>query len=146
MPDRNSLHSRLVGTWRFVTTHLQREDGEKIELYGPSPNGIVIFTPDGHFVLINMRPDRPRFASGNTAQATDAENRAAMQGFVGYFGTYSVDEPRGTYTITIQGSSFPNYEGTGQQRQFTIADDTLSFINPSPTVGGLGVHATLRRA
>jgi len=140
------LGQQLVGTWRFVSTHLQSGDGGKVELYGPNPNGMLIFTSDGYFALTNTRPGRPRFASGNTMEGTAEENMATVKGTVAYFGTYIVDEANGTYSIHIEGSSFPNYEKTTQTRPFTIIGDTLTFVNPVPTTGGSGVHATLKRA
>jgi hypothetical protein len=141
-----SSRRQLVGTWRFVSTHLQRGDGSKTELYGPNPNGILIFTSDGYFALTNTRPGRPRFASGNTMEGTAEEYMATVKDTVAYFGTYVVDEANATYSIHIEGSSFPNYEKTTQRRPFTIAGDTLTFVNPVPTISGSVVHATLKRA
>jgi hypothetical protein len=39
-----------------------------------------------------VRPDVPKFASTNREAETPAENKAALQGSLGYFGTYSVSE------------------------------------------------------
>jgi hypothetical protein len=118
MSEHNSRNEQLVGTWRFVATDLQSGDGNRVALYGPNPNGIVVFTADGHFVLINTRPGRAAFASNDSMQGTAEENKAAVEGAVAYFGCYTVDDVGGTYTIRIDGSSFPNYEGTEQTRPF----------------------------
>ena len=146
MPHEKHPGNRLVGTWRFVTTELKHADGGTVDLYGPDPNGIIIFTSDGYFALTNTRPGRLRFASNNSMEGTADENRATVHGSVAYFGTYSVDEANSSFSIYIEGSSFPNYERTTQVRPFTIVADQLKFINPVSTVGGLGVCATLRRA
>jgi hypothetical protein len=146
MFDSKSPGQQLVGTWRFVSTHLQRADGDTVELYGPNPNGILIFTSDGYFALTNTRPGRPQFASGNTMEGTAEENRTTVKDTVAYFGTYIVDEANSIYSIHIEGSSFPNYEKTTQRRPFTIDGDILSFLNPSPTIANSVVHATLKRA
>ncbi len=135
----------LVGSWRFETTFVQRPDGSRVDLFGPQPNGLLLFTADGHFALINTRPDRPKFVSHNRLTGTPAENQATTQGVVAYFGTYTVDPAGRTFTIHIDGSSYPNDEGTEQTRPFTLVGNELQFVNPAPTVGGSGVHVTVRR-
>jgi hypothetical protein len=75
-------------------------------------------------------PRRPRFASPDRLLATDAEVRAAFDGYFGYFGTYSVDEKAGTMTHHVEGAAFPNYAGTDQTRQLTIDGDRLELATP----------------
>jgi hypothetical protein len=146
MSEKRPCKERLVGTWRFVETDLRRANGERIALYGPYPNGIVIFTASGHFALINTRPGRPKFASNDSMRGTPEENKATVEGTVAYFGSYTVNEANSTYSIRIHGSSFPNYEGTEQTRPFALVGDRLTFVNPAPTIVGSAVHATLERA
>lgn len=59
--------------------------------FGPNPNGMAIFTEDGHFMIINTRADLPKFGSNNRMQGASDENKAVVQGSIGLFGTYSVD-------------------------------------------------------
>ncbi len=141
-----SWRDKLVGTWSFVQTIGYRQDGTKFDIFGVDPNGVLIFTPDGHFALLNMRRGRPIFASGNRGTGTDEENRATVQGSIAYFGTYTVDEATPAFTLHIVGSTFPNYEGTDQRRPFVIEGDRLRTINPNPTVGGRPLDLVLRRA
>ncbi len=78
--------------------------------------------------------------------ATPEEYKATVQGSIAYFGTYTVDESGSALSLHIEGSAFPNYEGTDQLRPFTIVGDELRSVNPAPTVGGPGLSLTLRRA
>lgn len=146
LAQQGSMKDQLVGTWRFTATTGQRPDGTKFDVFGPNPNGVIIFHPDGHFALINTRPDRPKYASGNRMEGTAEEYKTTVQGSIAYFGTYIVDEVRSTFTLHIDGSTFPSYEGTDQVRPFTIVGDELRSINPAPTVGGPALSLTLRRA
>ena len=57
--SQQSLSQQLVGTWSFVVTAAHRKDGTKADVFGPNPNGVLMFHLDGHFVLINTRPGRP---------------------------------------------------------------------------------------
>lgn len=139
------MRDQLIGTWSFVQTVGYRQDGTGFDVFGANPNGILIFHPDGHFALLNMRRGRTAFASGNRNQGTEEENRMAVQGSIAYFGTYTVDEATPAFTLQIVGCTFPNYEGTNQKRPFTIDGDTLRTINPSPTLGGRPLDLVLKR-
>ncbi len=141
-----SLREQLIGTWEFTATSGQRQDGTKFDLFGPNPNGVIIFQSDGHFALINTKPGRPKYAAGNRMKATDEEYKTTVQGSIAYFGTYTVDDSNSAFTFHIVGSTFPNYEGTNQKRPFTIIGDELRSINPAPTVGGPSLQLVLRRA
>ena len=77
-----------------------------------------------------MRADRAKYAIdnfGQFAQATAEENKATAQGTITYFGTYSVNEPDRTIAIHVEGSSFPNWNGTDQKRLFEITEDELKL-------------------
>ncbi len=144
--QQNTKKEELIGTWKFVSTTGERKDGTKFDLFGPHPNGVIIFNPDGHFALINTRPGRPKYAGGNRMDGTPEEFKTTVQGSIAYFGTYSVDEANSTFSLHIDGSTFPDYEGTDQKRPFKIIDNELRSINPNPTVGGPSLNLVLKRA
>jgi hypothetical protein len=79
----------LIGTWKPVSVTVTGPDGRKSEPFGPNPNSILTFDANGRFVLVNTRPDLPKFASNNRMQGTAEENKAIVQGSIAYFGTYS---------------------------------------------------------
>jgi hypothetical protein len=132
--QQKSLKQQLVGTWTLVSTTTTRQDGSS--QWGSNPKGLIVFTENGHFSSHTLRSDRPKFASNNRLTGTSDENKAAMHGAVSSFGTYSVDEAKKTYTLRIQGSSYPNLEGTESIRPFAIVGDELRVTNPAPTTGG----------
>jgi len=77
-----------------------------------------------------MQPDRPRFAGNSLATGTEEEIRAAVAGYVAYFGTYAVDPEAGTVSLEPVGSLFPNWLGEAQLRQATVTDSTLTLTTP----------------
>ena len=81
--------NKILGTWRMVTAQIDPEERNQ-PAYGTRPAGLLSFTPDMHFVEVLTDADIPRFASDARGEGTDAENRAAMAGSIGFFGTYSV--------------------------------------------------------
>jgi hypothetical protein len=141
----SQLKQQLVGSWTFVVTAAHRKDGAKADVFGPNPNGVLMFHPDGHFALINTRPGRAKYASGNRLQGTPEEFRETVFGSIAYFGTYSVDEVTKEFILKVKGSTFPDYEGGEQRRTFTLAGDELRSVNPNPSQGGSPLDLILRR-
>ena len=142
--QQKSLKDQLVGTWTLVSSSTTREDGSS--QWGSNPKGIIIFTDNGRFASQTMRSDRAKFASNNRLKGTADENKAAFHGAIASYGTYSVDEAQKTYTLRIDGSTYPNLEGTSSTRPFTISGDELRVTNPAPTTGGPPSQQVFKRA
>jgi len=124
-----------------------RQDGTKFEPFGPSPKGILIFDPNGHFSAMLMRADRAKIASNNRLKATPEENKATMQGTLGFFGTYSTNEATHSFTLHVDGSTFPNWEGT--DRKYILVDapgDELRYRSPPASTGAAFAEVTWKPA
>src|SRR5687768_7044291 len=65
----------------------------------------ILYDARGNMSTVLMKPDRPPFASKDRRRGTDAEVRAAFEGFDSYPGTYSVDTTNGTVTHHVTGAS-----------------------------------------
>jgi hypothetical protein len=136
---------QLVGTWMYVSVFVQRADGSKEETWGPNPKGVLILIADGHYSLQLIRPDLPKIASKDRLKATREENEAVAQGILSHFGTYSVHEADGTFTLHVEVSSFSNDNGTDQKRIVTsFSPDEMKWTNPTPTTPETG-YAVLKR-
>jgi hypothetical protein len=127
----------LVGTWKSVSTIVTGPDGRKSEPFGPNPNSILVFDANGRFVLVNTRPDLPKFASNNRMQGTAEENKAIVQGSIAYFGTYSVVDK--VIILKLEGSTWPNWTGTDQKRPIiSFMGDDMKVTVPAASLGGTG--------
>jgi hypothetical protein len=125
----------LVGTWKSVSTIVTGPDGRKSEPFGPNPNSVLVFDANGRFVLVNTRPDLPKFASNNRMQGTAEENKAIVQGSIAYFGTYSVVDK--VITLKLEASTWPNWTGTDQKRPIiSFMGDDMKLSTPAASVGG----------
>ena len=135
---QSSLRQQLVGVWTYVHNYNILPDGKRIEPQGPegTGKGILVLDASGRFVLNLIRADIPKFASNNRQQGTEAENKAAAQGAIAYFGTYDVDEPSKTLTMKIEYSSFPNFNGATQRREIKLENDELTITNSTAASGG----------
>jgi hypothetical protein len=145
--QQKTLKDQLVGTWTITSVNVDRNDGTKVQPFGPNPKGALTLTSDGHFSLVNTRPGRSKFASSNRLEGTAEENKATTQGVLAYFGTYTVNEGEKMFTLRIEASSFPNDEGTEQKRLVTsLTGDDMAFTNPTGTLGGAPAVLTLKRS
>jgi hypothetical protein len=137
---------RLVGSWTEVSI-TAGGGGSQAEPFGPNPNGMMMVDAAGHISLTTLRSDLPKFQSNNRIAGTADENKAIVEGSIAYFGTYVVDEATHEITITIKGSTFPNFNGTIQKRLLSFrGDDEFSFIVPNPSGGGPTTTVVFRRA
>jgi len=95
------IAGRFFGAWRYVGSNL---DGKPRPDRGANPKGMIYYDPSGHMV-VQVAPDRRRDKAGS--EATSEEAKAALDGYIAYFGTYSVDEQARTVTHHRQGSVQP---------------------------------------
>src|SRR5262245_23998904 len=142
-----SPKEQLVGAWTLVSADSVRPDGSWVEVFGAHPKGIMIFSRDGHFALVQMRAELPRIAANSRDQGTPEENQAIVQGSIAYFGTYAVDEAAKMITLKLEGSTFANVLGGGEQKRIitSLTQDELKFTNPR-TPSGATLEVSWKRA
>jgi len=130
-----STAEQLIGLWTLVS--VKTEQGGKItEPFGPNPKGLFIFDRSGRYAILQFRPDIPKFASGRRDQGTPEENKAVVLGSNVHFGTYSVNEQEGSFSVHPEAATFPNWIGVDQKRLFSVSKDELTITNPSGSRGG----------
>jgi hypothetical protein len=142
--QQKSLKEQLVGTWAFVSSTGKLADGSPV--WGSNPRGQLGFDANGRVFTILVRSDLTKYASNNRMQSTPAEDKATVQGAIAYFGTYTVNEADRSYTNHIEGSSYPNWNGTDlKQVVESVTADELKIRNPAPSYGGPPTLLTYRR-
>ena len=142
--QQKTLQEQLIGTWKYVSVDTVRPDGSREPMYGPNPQGLVIFDSNGRYALVNARSDLAKFASNNRTQGTAEENKAVVQGSIAHFGRFTVNEADRTITFRIEASTFPNWNGIEQKRPFTLTGDEVKWTTPA-SGGGFG-EVVLKRA
>ena len=142
--QQQPLKDQLVGTWTLLSWEQKKGDGTKVERYGTSPKGIAFFDAGGRYIITVMRSDRAKYASNALWQGTPEENKETADGTITYFGTYSVSEADSSIAIHVEGSSFPNWNGTDQKRFVAITGDQLTLTVRPP--GGDVVDVIWKRA
>ena len=132
-----SLRQQLIGTWDLVSNYAVRQDGSRLDPFGPNPTGRYMLDAAGHFSYMIYGSGRPKFASNNRREGTPEENKAAVQGIITFYGTYVVDESAHTVTWQVERCSFPNWEGSERKTNVTVNGDDLSYTaDPIPSAAG----------
>jgi hypothetical protein len=127
---------QLLGTWRLRAYEGRAEDGSVSLPFSDKPEGMLTYHADGTMMVIMMKPGRPLFKSNDFLTGSDAEVRAAYEGFLAYCGRFVVDTEAGTVTHLPEQSLFPNWVGGQQVRFAELEGNQLSLSTPPIPSGG----------
>jgi len=137
-----NLAAAIIGVWKLES----REDVDamgqiKTEPFlGRDPLGIVCFAPS-HFAAQFMK--RNRFYQENIVQRVEASNNTvAVYGYDAYFGTYTIDELRGTLTTHLEGSISPANIGNTYSRDARVINGELIIQLQTTSVDGTAITRT----
>lgn len=120
----------LVGVWRLDSYHTRGAAGRMDYPIGEHVRGQLLYDSRGNMSVHVMREDRPDFALNDFGRGTDTEVRAAWDGYLAYFGTYTEDSVKHTVTHHIRGALFPNFVGGDQVREDTFENGRLVLSTP----------------
>lgn len=116
----------LVGTWRVVAIESRDTAGGAWRRpFGDAPRGYAVYAADGTHLLQFGRTPSASFAARDDRAGTDAEVRAAFLDHFAWQGRWRVDAARGVVVHEIEGSAWPSYRNTVQERPYRLKGDTL---------------------
>ena len=127
-----TLRGGLVGAWNLASYVENPIDGSPPRYpFGDDARGRLMYDPGGWMSVQLMAASRPSFASGDWFHATSEELSAAAA-FIGYSGTFFVDESAGTISHMIDVSFFPNWIGQTQTRRISLTRNRLELTPVEP--------------
>jgi hypothetical protein len=112
----------LVGNWKLVSWQVIGEDGKPQDVFGASPSGYLVLTPEGRSIVLTT-------AAGRKPGTDDAARAALQKSMVSYSGRYRVEG--GDFITTVEVSWNEEWNGTEQRRHYRIEGDKL-FIESAP--------------
>ena len=137
----------LQGSWVMVSAYEIHADGTRTTNYGEHPDGLFMVDADGRYSMQIFKVGRPAFASGDKARGTPDEYRAALMGISTHIGKVTIDPAHQQLIFDVEASSFPNWEGKRQVRDYTYKDGVLSYAVPASASGsGTTAYSVWRRA
>ena len=125
----------VAGTYSAVT----------VAAFGDKPRGMLILAPDGNYVALVGRAQLAPVASGVRTTATDAENKALVDGSIAHYGRWSIDDGGKVITFHVEMSSFPNWDRKPQKRVLKSTGETLTYTVAAPSTGGAPNDVSWRR-
>jgi len=128
VPDQSStLSTNIIGTWQVIDrTTQRREPGAPVI---PRPDNVIallVYDRAGNFSAQFMTKDRDPVLTIDPAPAGQNNSRT-IAGYDAYFGTYVVDDDKGTVTQTLTGCLAPENVGQVLTREMSVDGDTLTI-------------------
>ncbi len=120
----------VVGTY-VLAAETREVNGTKTVL---PTQGSLSLGANGRYMLTTFAPNLPKVTSGNRMTATPEEYKAIVSGSLAHYGTYSVVDK--ALVFKVERSSFPNWDGIEQRRQFTLTGDELKYTLANASGGG----------
>jgi hypothetical protein len=145
-PSSGAIKDQLVGAWQLVHIEQRNANGQLVAPVtsaggaNASRTGYLIYDAAGYVAVSIMPLGRKKYSG---PQPTDGEAKAALTGFTGYFGTFSIDEKERAVTHHLQGSVNPRM-APNQKRFFELSGNRLT-LQPPPAANGNRTRLTWER-
>ena len=123
--------SPLIGIWKLISMQTQADDGTSTYPFGKDVAGLLMIHARGYFSVHVMDMKRPSFKIDDPRGGTTQEIKTAFENYIGYYGTFDLDETKGAIIFHVRGAWLPNWIGTNQIRYCTLSRNRLT-INTAP--------------
>ena len=120
----NQLSNMLVGSWRLVSWIVHHPDGRIEHFMGENPTGLLIYDRSGNMSVQIMDSFRPNFEAGYSGTNL-AELKEIFNGYLAYFGNYTINETEKTVVHHVKGITNPTFYGADLVRYFDLTGDQL---------------------
>lgn len=120
-----SLQKQLVGTWRLISAEDRASPSDPWIPYtfGNPPSGYFIYDATGHASIQIMTTPPQKVAEPEPDSPTPDEALAIFNGYIAYYGTYTVDPVN--ITVQVEGAWDPRQVGSAQARPYELKGDSL---------------------
>jgi hypothetical protein len=122
-PSSKALQKRLTGTGKLMSAEDKDPNTGKWKKYtfGNPPSGYFIYDDTGHASIQIMTTPPVKIATPDSP--TPAEALEIFNGYIAYYGTYTVDSAN--ITVQVEGAWDPSQVGTAQARPYELLGDRL---------------------
>jgi hypothetical protein len=122
-PYSDDPQANLVGTWRLISAEdFDSQTGKWVPYtFGNPPSGYFFYDATGHASIQIMTTPPQQIATPDSP--TPDEALAIFNGYIAYYGTYTVDEKNIYHQV--EGAWDPSQVGTVQTRPYELSGDQL---------------------
>jgi len=132
----------FIGAWRLISYERRNAAGAVTYPMGQNPVGRLTYDSLGRMSAQIMRPDRAQSHAASAGSATADEKISAFDGYIAYYGTYTVNEKDHTVIHHVEASLYPNWVGSDQRRLYEFSDGRL-ILRAVNGAGGPGTESRL---
>jgi hypothetical protein len=125
--------NEVAGIWKFLSLEYLDDDGAAIYPFGRDVDGLLMVDTRGYFSVHIMDMKRPPFKVSDPRGGKYEEIKTAFEGYIGYFGTFDIDETKGLIVFHVKGAWLPNWIGGEQLRYYQINGNRMT-ISTAPVL------------
>lgn len=119
---KESVRDKLVGSWRLAWIEEQAPDRKMVK---SEPNGVIMYTRDGHMAVQIMLSDTSNRSVSNPVQYEHS-------GYEAYYGTYEIDEAAHSVTHHVEGALVRSLIGKNLTRLYRFEGKQLVLKSSRP--------------
>jgi hypothetical protein len=123
----------VTGIWKLISFQTEADDGTWTYPFGKNVTGLLMIDAKGYFSVHVMNMKRPSFKIPDPRGGTPGEIKTAFENYIGYYGTFDLDETKGAIIFHVRGAWLPNWIGSEQIRYYTLSENHMS-ISTAPTL------------
>lgn len=116
---------QFIGSWELQEWTITTIDGNQEFPFGKDAIGQINYNSNGQMSVMIMKNNRPLLLSEDPLQGSTNEITEAFKGFIEYSGNFEVAPNSNQVVHQIKISSFPNWTGQSQIRNFEFKEDQL---------------------
>ena len=126
---KQKLEKEIIGAWKLVKAEdLDEETGKWEPAFGEPPSGYFFYDASGYASIQIMTVPPQKKYTGD--EPTPEEALAILNGYLAYYGPYSVSDDGKKVTVKAVGNLNPNQVGVDQPRPTEIKDGKLYIGDP----------------
>ena len=125
MENMKTSSKKFVGSWELKEWTAELNNGEMVFPFGEEVKGRITYDEKGNMAVQIMKKNMLQFLSEDPLQAQPDEVIGAYNGFIAYCGSYEVNFNNNQVVHQIEISSFPNWVGQNQIRNYEFKEDKL---------------------
>lgn len=132
---------KFVANWHLIEMYSIDENSNKIHPYGKT-KGLLTYTNDNIMSAQIGKIQRNNFEDNDYRKGQKDEIEIAFNGFISYFGTYTINEKQSYILHNVQMSLFPNWIGQKVKRIYEFQENDNILILKAPQLIYDGVERT----
>jgi len=120
----------VIGIWKLISCEAQGDDGTLTYPFGKDVAGLLMIDAKGYFSAQLMDMKRPSFTISDPRGGTPGEVKTAFENYIGYYGTFDLDETKELIIFHVRGAWLPNWIGSDQIRYYTLSGNRMTISSP----------------